>query len=57
MGDLAVLAGPDPRAEPFELTAGQLAIVPKGVWHTARMSGPCLLLALADGLGTQHRPA
>jgi hypothetical protein len=39
-----------------ELTAGKLAIVPKGVWHTARMSGPCLPLTLTDGLGTQHRP-
>jgi mannose-6-phosphate isomerase-like protein (cupin superfamily) len=40
-----------------ELTAGKLAIVPRGVWHTARISEPCRLLALTDGLGTQHRPA
>jgi mannose-6-phosphate isomerase-like protein (cupin superfamily) len=40
-----------------ELTAGKLAIVPRGVWHTARISEPCTLLALTDGHDTQHRPA
>lgn len=39
----------------IELTAGNAAIVPRGVWHTARMSEPCKLLALTDGLGTEHR--
>ena len=40
-----------------KLTAGRLAVVPKGVWHTARLNGPMTLLALTDGIGTEHRPA
>jgi mannose-6-phosphate isomerase-like protein (cupin superfamily) len=40
----------------IELEQGQVAIVPKGVWHTARMSMPTTLLALTAGQGTQHRP-
>jgi len=40
-----------------DLEGGRLAIVPKGVWHTARLSTPCLLLALTDGIGTEIRPA
>jgi mannose-6-phosphate isomerase-like protein (cupin superfamily) len=40
-----------------KLTAGRLAVVPKGVWHTARLDGPVTLLALTDGMGTEHRPA
>lgn len=40
-----------------DLTAGRLAIVPRGVWHTARMETACLLLAITDGMGTEHRPA
>ena len=41
----------------LKLTAGKLAVVPKGVWHTARLNGPTTLLALTDGIGTEHRPA
>ena len=39
------------------LKAGRLAIVPKGVWHTARMDKACVLLTITDGAGTQHREA
>jgi mannose-6-phosphate isomerase-like protein (cupin superfamily) len=56
-GELTLVLEKDGQERPVELTAGKLAIVPKGVWHTARMSRPCVLLALTDGLGTQHRPA
>lgn len=40
----------------IELHQGHVAIVPKGVWHTARMNMPTTTLALTAGLGTQHRP-
>ena len=40
-----------------KLTVGKAAIVPKGVWHTAKMSAPIVLLAITAGSGTQHRPA
>ena len=39
------------------LSAGRLLVIPKGVWHTAKVSEPVRLLALTAGLGTQHRPA
>ena len=39
------------------LTAGRLLVIPKGVWHTARVSEPARLLAITAGQGTQHRPA
>ena len=40
-----------------DLPAGRLLVVPKGVWHTARVSVPARLLAITAGSGTQHRPA
>jgi mannose-6-phosphate isomerase-like protein (cupin superfamily) len=39
------------------LGAGRLLVIPKGVWHTAKVSKPARLLAITTGLGTQHRPA
>jgi mannose-6-phosphate isomerase-like protein (cupin superfamily) len=39
------------------LSAGRLLVIPKGVWHTAKVSKPARLLAITTGLGTQHRPA
>lgn len=55
-GAFTLIVEEDGEARPVELTAGKIAIVPKGIWHTARVSQPCQLLALTDGLGTQHRP-
>ncbi|HEY7929867.1 MAG TPA: cupin domain-containing protein [Steroidobacteraceae bacterium] len=40
-----------------DLPAGRLLVVPKGVWHTAKVSAPARLLAITAGSGTQHRPA
>lgn len=34
-----------------------LVVVPKGVWHTARVSAPCRMLHITMGQGTQSRPA
>jgi mannose-6-phosphate isomerase-like protein (cupin superfamily) len=39
------------------LSAGRLLVIPKGVWHTAKVSEPARLLAITAGLGTQHRAA
>jgi mannose-6-phosphate isomerase-like protein (cupin superfamily) len=39
------------------LSAGRLLVIPKGVWHTAKVNEPSRLLAITAGLGTQHRPA
>lgn len=39
------------------LSAGRLLVIPKGVWHTAKVREPARLLAITTGSGTQHRPA
>ena len=39
------------------ISAGRLLTIPKGVWHTAKVSEPTRLLAITAGQGTQHRPA
>jgi mannose-6-phosphate isomerase-like protein (cupin superfamily) len=39
------------------LSAGRLLVIPKGVWHTAKVSEPARLLAITAGQGTQHRAA
>ena len=41
----------------IELTAGRVLIVPRGVWHTAKVRAPSKLLAITAGQGTQHKPA
>ena len=38
------------------LSAGRVLVIPKGVWHTAKVSEPARLLAITAGQGTQHRP-
>jgi mannose-6-phosphate isomerase-like protein (cupin superfamily) len=37
------------------LSTGRVLIIPKGVWHTAKVSQPARLLAITAGQGTQHR--
>ena len=37
--------------------AGACALVPRGVWHTARIDTPSRLLFITPGEGTRHRPA
>jgi mannose-6-phosphate isomerase-like protein (cupin superfamily) len=38
------------------LAAGQGTLVPKGVWHTARVHTRGHVLHVTPGTGTQHRP-
>ena len=38
------------------LGAGQYAINPAGVWHTADVEGPSTAVFITAGEGTQHRP-
>jgi len=39
-----------------QLRPGTACVVPPGVWHRQVLAGPCDLLALTYGRGTQHRP-
>ena len=38
------------------LPSGHACIVPRGVWHTARVPAPTNALAITRGAGTEHRP-
>lgn len=38
------------------LRAGDYAVNPRGVWHTADVAGPATALFVTAGLGTEHRP-
>lgn len=41
----------------ISLESGGALIVPRGVWHTAKLSIPCQMLHVTRGVGTQTRPA
>ncbi|MEO1209298.1 MAG: cupin domain-containing protein [Cyanobacteria bacterium J06638_20] len=36
-------------------TPGTYALVPRGIWHTARVLEPSSMLFITPGAGTQHR--
>lgn len=38
------------------LAAGEYAINPPGIWHTADIAGRATALFITPGMGTQHRP-
>ena len=40
----------------IELTAGRVLIIPRGVWHTAKVRSASKMLAITAGRGTEHRP-
>lgn len=47
---------PDGRIEMVALKAGDYAINPPGVWHTADVEGTASAIFITAGEGTQHRP-
>ncbi len=46
----------DGRRDTVTIGAGDYAINPPGVWHTADVDGDATALFITAGLGTQHRP-
>jgi mannose-6-phosphate isomerase-like protein (cupin superfamily) len=38
------------------LSDGDFVINPRGIWHTADVSGEVTMLFITAGLGTEHRP-
>jgi quercetin dioxygenase-like cupin family protein len=40
----------------IDLRAGDYAVNPRGVWHTADVSGRATALFITAGRGTEHRP-
>jgi len=47
---------PDGRVIEVPLAAGEYAINPPGVWHTADVAGSAAAIFITAGEGTQHRP-
>jgi quercetin dioxygenase-like cupin family protein len=47
---------PDGTTESVALCAGDYAINPRGVWHTADVAGHATALFITAGVGTEHRP-
>jgi quercetin dioxygenase-like cupin family protein len=47
---------PDGRREAISIRAGEYAINPPGVWHTADVDGEAEALFITPGWGTEHRP-
>jgi quercetin dioxygenase-like cupin family protein len=44
------------KQDPLELRqAGDFAVVPRGVWHTAKTSVPTAMLFITPGESTEHR--
>ena len=46
----------DGKVHKITLGAGDAAINPPGVWHTADVDGPCTALFITAGAGTENRP-
>jgi quercetin dioxygenase-like cupin family protein len=46
---------PDGSLSTVALNAGQYAINPPGVWHTADVDEPATAVFITAGIGTQHR--
>lgn len=47
---------PDGARETVTLEAGEYAINPRGVWHTADVEGSATAIFITAGEGTEHRP-
>ena len=47
---------PDGRTQQVTIAAGEYAINPPGVWHTADIAGSATALFITAGEGTDHRP-
>lgn len=47
---------PDGSGKSVALEAGEYAINPPGIWHTADIEGSASAIFITAGLGTSHRP-
>jgi mannose-6-phosphate isomerase-like protein (cupin superfamily) len=47
---------PDGRCDTISLSAGEYAINPPGVWHTADIAGEAEAVFITPCAGTEHRP-
>lgn len=54
-GEIVLILGSDQREERVPLRAGEFAVVPKGVWHTADVPTAGRAIYITPGEGTRHR--
>jgi quercetin dioxygenase-like cupin family protein len=55
-GELTLVQEGSDGVQKVTLRAGEYAINPRGVWHTADIAGHATALFITAGLGTEHRP-
>ncbi|MCA9530158.1 MAG: cupin domain-containing protein [Myxococcales bacterium] len=55
-GSITLVQEVDGREVRTVLSAGEYAINPPGVWHTADVDRPATALFITAGVGTAHRP-
>jgi hypothetical protein len=55
-GDAELLLDRPEGIQTTSVTDRGLVLVPRGVWHTARIHAPSRMLNITMGSGTQHRP-
>jgi mannose-6-phosphate isomerase-like protein (cupin superfamily) len=55
-GECTLVQDDGGRKRRVRLRAGEYAINPPGVWHTADAEAPVTALFITSGLGTKHRP-
>jgi quercetin dioxygenase-like cupin family protein len=56
VGEITLIQELPDGTQSVALRAGDYAINPRGVWHTADVAGHATALFITAGLGTQHRP-
>ncbi|QNA87892.1 cupin domain-containing protein [Massilia sp. Dwa41.01b] len=56
-GAVELLLERDGTVETVTLEGSAAALVPRGVWHTAKVRSPSRMLHVTRGADTQHRPA
>lgn len=55
MGEITLIQDLPQGVHRIVLRAGDYAINPRGVWHTADTAGPAMALFITAGRGTEHR--
>jgi mannose-6-phosphate isomerase-like protein (cupin superfamily) len=55
-GEMTILLEEAAGVREIRLGPGGTCIIPRGVWHTARVPMPSHLIAITPGRGTGHRP-
>ncbi|MBZ0135269.1 MAG: cupin domain-containing protein [Planctomycetes bacterium] len=54
-GEMTILLEEETGVREWRLGPGSTCVIPRGVWHTAKIPLPCQLIAITPGRGTRHR--